>query len=125
MVIAALVLLALVSLPVIRSARSPAELSEAYRRRLAHDNLAVLRVALQRLHADCGRYPDTAEGLVALIHNPGIAGWSGPYIIELKPDPWRRRFAYDSDGYRFQVSSAGPDGIPGTEQDIVLHGAPP
>jgi len=118
--------LALAALPLIVQRTRPAPtLNEAARQQLARDNMTVLRMALNQLHKDCGRYPLTAEGLVALIHHPEQPGWNGPYIFELKPDPWKRRFEYESDGTRFRIFSAGPDGIAGNADDLSLSGAAP
>jgi Type II secretion system (T2SS), protein G len=38
-----------------------------------------IKVALDRFQADCARYPTTEEGLSALVKNPGVVGWKGPY----------------------------------------------
>lgn len=66
---------------------------------------------------DTGRYPDNSEGLQALISNPGIAGWSGPYfdITDLPRDLWDRTFHYwaDENGEQFEVWSLGSDNLPG------------
>jgi len=86
------------------------------------DNLHTLRLALLALRQDCGRYPTTTEGLAALLRNPGLAGWQGPYLLDakIKPDPWGRPFAYASgDGVDYALSSHGADGRPGTEDDLV------
>ena len=40
----------------------------------------ILMTALGSFRLDCGRYPTDGEGLDALFQNPGIKGWSGPYI---------------------------------------------
>jgi len=126
MVIVGLVLLALAALPVVQRSRGPVELTAAYRQQLARDNMGVLRVALRQFHRDCGRFPETDEGLAALLINPGLDGWRGPYIIELKPDPWQRAFSYAREGDDgFILRSAGPDGVPGSDADIILRGAAP
>ncbi len=125
-ILVGLVLLALAALPVLQRSRGPAELSEAYRHQLARENMAVLRLALRQFHRDCGRFPRTDEGLAALLVNPGLEGWRGPYIFELKPDPWQRAFIYACEGeVEFILRSAGPDGVPGTGVDIILRGAAP
>lgn len=35
---------------------------------------------------DVGRYPTQEEGLDALLKNPGVEGWRGPYIKKLPED---------------------------------------
>lgn len=84
----------------------------------AQNELTVLRIALERFRRDCGRYPRTSEGLLALVNDPGVEGWGGYYITHLRPDPWRTRYVYRSDGQTFALFSCGPDGEEGTEDDI-------
>lgn len=95
---------------------------------LAQDNLITLSTALQLFRNDVGRFPLTAEGLGSLVYLTGVAGWKGPYIVKLKPDPWGREFEYRSDGARTLLLSSGADGIPGTMDDILppeLSAMPP
>jgi type II secretion system protein G len=88
-------------------------------------NLSVLKVALDRFRADCGRYPSTAEGLDSLARRPeGGAGWCGPYIEELKPDVWGCPHRYASEGGGFLVRSDGPDQQPGTVDDLFCTSSP-
>jgi type II secretion system protein G len=85
-------------------------------------NLGVLRTALECYRRDCERYPTTGEGLFALVHPLRVQGWKGPYITMLKPDPWHNPYLYGCTNETVFLSSAGPDGLPETEDDIA---APP
>ncbi len=80
-----------------------------------------LEGALGLFRFDVGRYPSTAEGLQALIENPGIQNWSGPYLEKnsLPPDPWGRTYEYRSPGQHgdFDLWSNGADGNPGGDGD--------
>ncbi|MBM4144268.1 MAG: hypothetical protein FJ225_11860 [Lentisphaerae bacterium] len=79
----------------------------------------ALRAALDRFRRDCGRYPGAAEGLAALINNPGAPRWDGPYVTLLKSDPWTNAYVYVSTGATgCAVFSRGPDGVAGTADDI-------
>lgn len=89
---------------------------------IARSNMTVLRVALEQFRLHCGRFPTTREGLAALVHDPGEDGWQGPYIFELKPDPWMKPFLYSNENDQIFLSSSGPDGLPGSPDDIP---APP
>lgn len=40
-----------------------------------------LVVYLKAFKNDTGRYPTSDEGLQALVEDPGISGWQGPYCI--------------------------------------------
>ena len=80
-----------------------------------------LEGALGLLRFDVGRYPTTAEGMAALIDNPGIDNWSGPYLDKRKlpNDPWGREYQYRSPGQYgdFDLYSLGADGMEGGEED--------
>src|SRR6202167_6133552 len=59
--------------------------------------------ALDLFFLDAGRYPSTAEGLVALVKPaPGLAAWNGPYLRGgvVPSDPWGKPYAYRSPGER-------------------------
>lgn len=69
--------------------------------------------ALKRFRADCGGYPTPQMGLRALIANPGMSTWNGPYTRGPLIDPWGRQYLYDvADGVPV-VRSFGADGKPG------------
>ncbi len=67
--------------------------------------LNSLNQALVEFYEDTGRFPSEAEGLVALISDPGVNGWQGPYVgsngsdpeFELKNDSFREEYVYDLD----------------------------
>jgi len=84
--------------------------------------LVVIRTALEWFRVHCKRYPTTEEGLKALVRNPGVAGWQGYYLESLAPDLWGHPFQYSSDTDEVDLYSSGPDGKPGTPDDIP---APP
>lgn len=77
-----------------------------------------------------GRYPTTQEGLVSLLleetENEQLADvWRGPYLRDASQlkDAWENDLVYVSPGIHnqggYDLSSPGPDGIEGTEDDIV------
>lgn len=76
--------------------------------------------ALELYKLDTGRYPNTQEGLGALLSAPsGVANWNGPYIRDPKSlkDPWSRDFIYNSPSEKggFDLASLGADGKEGGE----------
>jgi general secretion pathway protein G len=74
--------------------------------------------ALELFRLDTGRYPTTSEGLNALMVDPGIENWSGPYLKRAIPnDPWKRPYNYQSPGTHgdYDLYSYGADGSPGGE----------
>jgi len=86
----------------------------------AKTEVEMLGQALDLFKLDTGRYPTTAEGLNALMANPGIPNWDGPYLKKALPiDPWKKPYNYQSPGTHgdYDLSSYGPDGSPGGEGD--------
>jgi general secretion pathway protein G len=90
----------------------------------APSDVASLSKMLDAFAADTGRYPTDAEGLAALLSPPaGIAGWRGPYVQQLKNDPWGHPYVYHlggpaGGGTGYRVASKGRDGKEGTANDI-------
>lgn len=75
------------------------------------------QLALYRL--DNFNYPSTAQGLQALVTNPGGGGnWRG-YIKKLPKDPWNNDYQYLNPGQKnpqgIDIFSFGADGAPGGE----------
>jgi general secretion pathway protein G len=84
-----------------------------------------LAATLDLYRLELGRYPTSAEGLQALVSDPGISNWNGPYLkkSQVPKDPWGNDYQYRSPGQNgpFDVWSLGADGQEGGEgenQDI-------
>ena len=93
----------------------------------ARAQIKLFRTALQIFEMDINSYPNNSQGLQALIEMPaGLANESryrGPYmedITVLPLDPWDNPYKYElaSDGNSYTISSAGADGVHGTEDDL-------
>jgi general secretion pathway protein G len=84
--------------------------------------------ALDLFNLDAGRYPSSAEGLVALVRPvSGVAAWNGPYLKggNVPSDPWNHPYLYRAPGEHgaFDIISLGSDGQEGgsgTAADISL-----
>lgn len=75
------------------------------------------QMALYKL--DNFAYPSTAEGINALVSNPGgKSNWRG-YLSKKPKDPWTNDYQYLNPGQRnsnsFDIWSFGADGAPGGE----------
>jgi general secretion pathway protein G len=86
--------------------------------RAAAAQIANFGTALDTFRLDVGRYPNTQEGLAALIQRPSSADrWDGPYLKTNVPnDPWGRPYFYRSPGEGgrpYDLYSLGSDGAPG------------
>jgi general secretion pathway protein G len=89
-----------------------------------HLQIKVLSGALDLYFLDNGRYPNTTEGLRALIEKPATAErWSGPYLkaTNLPSDPWGHVYLYRSPGQHgtFDIFSLGPTGQEGEVSNIT------
>ena len=86
--------------------------------------IRMLRSSLDAFRLDNGRYPTEAEGLNALVANPGSdinETWRGPYLDtpQVPVDPWLKPYGYAPTG-AFDgpaIYSYGADGTPGGEQN--------
>lgn len=90
----------------------------------ATTQISNFEVALDTFEVDNGYYPSGANGLNDLVTQPGNAQeWRGPYVKEVPLDPWGNAYVYESPGKvnsgSYDISSAGPDGQPGNEDDIT------
>ena len=88
----------------------------------ARIQIKIFEDALKMFVQDTGRLPTSAEGLAALVLNPGnLKGWNGPYLAnELPTDPWQRNYIYVYPGnyMEYDIYSFGPDGLEGTVDDV-------
>jgi len=92
----------------------------------AKAQIELLGQALDTFRLDVGRYPTSHEGLNALITNPGIEKWDGPYLKKntVPKDPWDKPYVYQAPGTHceYDLYSYGPDGTQGGDgenKDIV------
>jgi general secretion pathway protein G len=88
--------------------------------RASSDLKSNLALALDLFEQDTGRYPSGADGLEALVANPGVDNWRGPYLRGgLKSDPWGNAYEYQENNGGYIIRSAGPDGQSGNDDDIT------
>lgn len=74
--------------------------------------------ALESYRLDTGQFPETGQGLQALVVKPGeLARWNGPYLQKEVPlDPWGHPYVYrrpGPNGREYEITSYGRDGAPG------------
>ena len=84
----------------------------------AKAQIELLGQALDQYRLDVGAYPSTQEGLQALMTNPGVENWDGPYLKKNLPlDPWGKPYLYQQPGSQgeYDLSSYGRDGKVGGE----------
>jgi len=89
-----------------------------------HAQIAAFRTALSAFELENSHYPATRPGLADLVQRPREAPhWHGPYLETGVPrDPWGHDYLYECPGRHhpdgYDLSSSGPDGVPGTADDI-------
>ena len=89
-------------------------------------------IALDLFEQDIGRYPRSDEGLGALVNNPQITNWRGPYLksINVPLDPWSNEYKYNypseltGSEFLYDIISAGPDAVFGNNDDVTNHDEP-
>jgi general secretion pathway protein G len=88
----------------------------------AKQDVASLMQALKLYRLDNKRYPNTEQGLQALIAKPSSGpaadNWkAGGYLERLPQDPWGKPYQYLNPGLRGEIDvfSFGADGQPGGE----------
>jgi general secretion pathway protein G len=74
--------------------------------------------ALESYRLDTGQFPETTQGLQALVVRPADSlKWNGPYLQKEVPlDPWGHPYLYKRPGSHhpdFDIVSYGRDGSPG------------
>ncbi|WP_205702697.1 type II secretion system major pseudopilin GspG [Rubrivivax rivuli] len=87
--------------------------------KVARAQIDALQKSLDQYRIDTGRYPDTRQGLAALVARPSDEPrWQGPYLAkQVPPDPWNRPYLYRMPGQHgeYDLYSLGRDGAPGGE----------
>ncbi|MEC7429532.1 MAG: type II secretion system protein GspG, partial [Planctomycetota bacterium] len=88
--------------------------------------------ALKMYTVDMKIFPDTEDGLGALLKAPDderrAKMWDGPYLDEdkLPLDPWGNEYQYEFDAAngdsKPRIFSPGPDGETDTDDDIANRG---
>lgn len=87
----------------------------------AKGHISELENALERFNIHMDRYPSSDEGLKVLVEPPTGEDkkWRGPYIKQLRPDPWGNPYQYRYPGVHHTASydlwSRGADGADGGE----------
>lgn len=79
--------------------------------------------AIDQYRIDNGSFPDSSNGLMALINAPaGTVRWNGPYIKKVPIDPWGMPYQYQSPGEHntdYDIYSFGKDKSAGGTGDTA------
>lgn len=90
----------------------------------ARQDIRALEAALNLYRLDNYTYPTTDQGLDALVTKPAAPEpprWKeGGYVDRLPMDPWQHPYQFLNPGTHgaIDIYSTGPDGQPGTDDDI-------
>jgi len=84
----------------------------------ARAQIELFGAALDQYRLDVGSYPPSTVGLQALVQNPNVANWNGPYLKKpvVPLDPWGRAYTYKccpGDHGDYDIWSLGADATPG------------
>jgi general secretion pathway protein G len=88
----------------------------------ARAQIELFGAALDQYRLDVGSYPPSQPGLEALLVNPSVANWNGPYLRKnnVPRDPWGNPYQYKccpGDHGDFDIWSSGADSVPGGEDE--------
>jgi general secretion pathway protein G len=100
---------------------------EEAKRDLVCVEMKSIAESLKMFKLDNGVYPDTEEGLKALVSNPDKDKYPNyarnPYIESLPKDSWNTPFIYIKNEHKYELISFGSDrkeGGDGDNEDIFL-----
>ncbi len=83
------------------------------------NDLKAIETQMEMYKLDNYNFPNTGEGIKALVSNTGKRTWRGPYLKEAPLDPWDNEYQYQFPGTKnpdgFDIWSLGADGQPGGE----------
>jgi general secretion pathway protein G len=87
----------------------------------AISDITAFNNAMDQYKLDAGDYPSSLDALITRSDSPK---WNGPYLknqSSIPADPWSHPYIYKKpgdNGREYDILSAGPDGQPGTGDDI-------
>ena len=86
----------------------------------ARAQIELLGAGLDQYRLDVGSYPPSTMSLEALVRNPNLPNWNGPYLKKnvIPLDPWGRPYQYrccPGEQGEYDLWSEGADGKPGGE----------
>lgn len=75
----------------------------------------TIKSPLMNYMKDVGTYPNTEQGLQALVRAPeNVENWKGPYVDSIPNDPWGKPYQYRFPGEKnprgYDIWSYGPTG---------------
>ena len=96
---------------------------EKAKRDLVCSQMSNVAQALKMFRLDNGTYPETEEGIQALLQNPDPEKYPNystqPYIEKLPKDSWKNPFIYVKKGEQFDLISLGADRKEGGEGEAA------
>ena len=92
----------------------------------AKTQIQMLMAAMDAYRLDVGDYPNQSAGLDALMTDPGMEGWDGPYLAKALPkDPWNNDYNYQNPGQHGEIDiySLGKDKREGGDKENMDIGS--
>jgi general secretion pathway protein G len=92
----------------------------------AKTQIEMLMTAMSSYRLDVGDFPSQTEAFSALITDPGVEGWDGPYLAKAIPkDPWKREYNYQNPGQHGEIDiyTYGKDNREGGEKEDMDIGS--
>lgn len=92
----------------------------------AKTQIEMLMTTMNSYRLDVGDFPSQSEGLAALMADPGVDGWDGPYLAKPIPkDPWKRDYNYQNPGQHGEIDifTYGKDNREGGDKEDMDIGS--
>lgn len=91
--------------------------SDEARRTATQAQIGQIATAVGRYGMDVGQLPNSLD---ALVTNPGVQNWKGPYLNRIPNDRWGDPFTYTVSGRTFEIRSnaGGSEGGPISSNDL-------
>ena len=90
----------------------------------AQTQISTFKTALNAFEVDMGYYPKSLLDLIQAPRGTTTQSWHGPYLDSdaIPKDPWGNEYLFICPGKHnpssYDVSSAGPDGQMGSDDDV-------
>ncbi|MFK7769188.1 MAG: type II secretion system protein GspG [Mariniblastus sp.] len=88
--------------------------------------IRTLKEACKMYKLNVGAFPSNLDELYQNPSGLSRIKWGGPYLDSpISPDPWQRPYVYGADDAndRVTITSNGPDGQAGTQDDVPEPGS--
>lgn len=83
--------------------------------------IQAIEASMKQYYLDMSAYPPSLSELRQQPSAGNAQKWAGPYMEkDIPADPWGNSYSLEVNGDSYKISSAGPDGVIGNDDDIFV-----